>query len=782
MTTGSMAASPRPEGGCPRPAALILLSLFLFASPLSAQDSPDYRRRVAEITALAPLAERVAPVNNFVITRDAGRLTLERGTLTLLGPVGSRTIGAVFRGSGRFRFEPPTPAEREVLRHFAGATVLETPITEAVLLFTDRTMQQLGSLQFAAAPVSEESANRVRDLIGSLRGTADDTFDGDVLTHLLNDDGPGLFMAYLRRQDGEPLLFQLNPALSEAVRLLRQVNRREWGSNWAVVSQFAIASDLALARGWRHRDRLRIPSYRMDVSVTESFSADLVITAAATLMMVAVEPIGPWIRLHLQRGLEVDSAVSQVGGRVQAFKARESSDLWVRLARRLEPGDSLALTIHYRGSTIDRYGDWFYVDPGAAWYPLNGQGEDYATFDITFRSPARYPLASVGERVDSTLAGSVVTTRWLTRAPTHRATFNLGLFDLYQAHFPDAPPVDVLLSESAHRLLGQAFQRLGHYLPQQRNMSRNVGADISNSLKLFTSLFGEAPHPRFIVTEIPYPEGVSFPGLIHLSWGTFQNTSSDGFDEFFRAHEAAHQWWGNAVRPASYRDAWLSEGLSTLAGLWYLQTSRRRNDDYYRYLDEYRGNIFRIRERVGPISAGWRNASPETPRGYQVVVYEKGAWVFHMLRIMMMDLGTLRADRFTAALREFYESYRGHAATTSDLRDVFERHLGSNLGWFFDQWVHGTALPTYRVAWNSVPADGGRHVVRLRVVQEGVPPEFRMPVLVAADLGNNRIARFRITVHGGQTEYTSPPLPAAPRALTFNEFRSVLAEVRMEGR
>jgi len=35
------------------------------------------------------------------------------------------------------------------------------------------------------------------------------------------------------------------------------------------------------------------------------------------------------------------------------------------------------------------------------------------------------------------------------------------------------------------------------------------------------------------VTEIPFNEGVSFPGLIDLSFSTFQSTALDGFDEYF---------------------------------------------------------------------------------------------------------------------------------------------------------------------------------------------------------------------------------------------------------
>jgi len=111
---------------------------------------------------------------------------------------------------------------------------------------------------------------------------------------------------------------------------------------------------------------------------------------------------------------------------------------------------------------------------------------------------------------------------------------------------------------------------------------------------------------------------------------------------------------------------------------------------------------------------------------------------------------------------------------------VVERHMGMPMDWFFDEWVKGTAIPTYRVAWKAEPTADGRYAVRLRVGQEHVPPEFRMFVLVSADLGNNRFAHFRIQVRGAQGEYVSPVLPAEPKDLKFNELNSVLADVKME--
>ena len=212
----------------------------------------------------------------------------------------------------------------------------------------------------------------------------------------------------------------------------------------------------------------------------------------------------------------------------------------------------------------------------------------------------------------------------------------------------------MLISEDAHRELARELARQGVILAQQSHMRENVAADVSRSLMLFAHLFGASDYAHFYVTEIPYGEGVSFPGVIDLSWSTFRkNTTLDGFDEFFRAHEVAHQWWGIGVRPVSYRDAWLSEGLATFSALWYLQSERKHNDEYFKFLDLYRADIKSDRDDAGPIWIGYRNATPTVRRGYDVMIYEKGASVSHMLRILMLDLSTMQEDRFTETMRGF---------------------------------------------------------------------------------------------------------------------------------
>jgi aminopeptidase N len=248
----------------------------------------------------------------------------------------------------------------------------------------------------------------------------------------------------------------------------------------------------------------------------------------------------------------------------------------------------------------------------------------------------------------------------------------------------------------------------------------------------------------------------------------------------FRAHEVAHQWWGISVDYASYRDRWLSEGLSDFSGLWYMQTRLGSLDKYLGMLREFRGNILPVRDHLGAMSLGRRTGTDRFPKYYSYAVYMKGAWTAHMLRVLLLQMSTMNEDRFKGAMREFYMTYRGRSASTEDFRRVMEKHAGADLGWFFEQWVDGTAIPTYRWAWQKESMVNGQFRVTLRVRQEDVPDSFQMWVPVAVELRNGGVLRTRIMVTGPETTTTLPLLPADIKEVRFNEFEGVLADVRSE--
>ena len=137
---------------------------------------------------------------------------------------------------------------------------------------------------------------------------------------------------------------------------------------------------------------------------------------------------------------------------------------------------------------------------------------------------------------------------------------------------PDGIPIEVYRSKA--------------HLAGSSGMLENVLLDIRASTSLFSLELAHYPFPRLLATEIPSGHGQGMPGFLHLAWSTFESQLTP-YDDAFRAHEVAHQWWGHLVGWQSYHDQWLSEGFAEYMGAWYVQRKYLNNE-------KYRGQVLRI--------------------------------------------------------------------------------------------------------------------------------------------------------------------------------------------
>jgi aminopeptidase N len=300
--------------------------------------------------------------------------------------------------------------------------------------------------------------------------------------------------------------------------------------------------------------------------------------------------------------------------------------------------------------------------------------------------------------------------------------------------------------------------------------------------------FGPTQVPGFVVAQIPALHGEAFPGLVNIPETSFSGPNALAEDQVFRAHEVAHQWWGYSVDGRTYHDHWLTEGFADFSALWYLQAGLKRNQDYFALLADWSRQLTDDQQMrpergrlPGPIWLGYRNSTRNRPYDYVLMDYTKGAWVLHMLRTMMLDLDTMDDARFEALMRDFYRTYAGSSATTDDFRRVAERHIGQDLGWFFDEWVYGTGVPTFEFATTTVPADAGRVRVRCRVRTKGVPDGFQMPVVMRLEFPRDQFAWVRRTVTAPVTEFDLTEVPMEPARIVFNDIQSVLGSVKVVG-
>jgi len=759
---------------------LIVVALVLAAAPARAE-SPfaDWDEFWAAYSSWSLDSSRVADVRSVMLERDAGTIVLEEGRLAFLKPLGGRTVAAVFTGRGRFAFAPRSKVEQEQLRRFYGQTVLQRRFEHLALIVADSTFAELRpALAFR------------RDTLGQLARAWRATTPyltylklrfarpRPVVQMLLDGEDNGLFWALMTdRKNEDPLFFSLVPDYAERVVLERRPEDDRSGLlrhyRSERVCQFFASGDPDSLR----RD-LRPPYEAEHYAIDLALGAELACVATADVRVVAHRAPRAWIGFHLPDELRLDEVT--VDGRPQKFfQEDENPAVWVRLDRAIAPGASATLRLRYHGRIFERENDWVVHRDSNGWYPQPWYGGD-ATWDLAFRAPREIQLVGPGVRTSFREEGREHHSTWRVSLPVPWASFDVNFLRGTRVTGDSLPPLTVWMRhvDGAGRVEEARYASL----QEAKDYDRRVAFDVARAFRFFRDQLGEPLAPEFHAVETPMWTYEAYPGLVHMMLREDKMLPGPEYTpDVIRAHEVAHQWFGLGVLPATYHDAWLSEGFADFCSLWYLQASRQDAKNYFKVLDAWREKLLTNREyafgrgqEAGPVWLGTRTSSSATPDDYNLIVYAKGAWVLHMLRNLLLDEADPAETRFRELLRGFYQRFRGRRAFTEDFRAEAERVTGEDLGWFFEQWVYGADVPTCRFTWTAEPAEG-QWRIRGRIERTGVPATFRFPVHVRVDFGPEQYSRQRVWVTGDVTEFDLLA-PQKPTGVVFNDLASVLCE------
>lgn len=167
---------------------------------------------------------------------------------------------------------------------------------------------------------------------------------------------------------------------------------------------------------------------------------------------------------------------------------------------------------------------------------------------------------------------------------------------------------------------------------------------------------------------------------------------------------------------------------------------------------------------IGPVTMGTRLSSSKSPDAYDVVVYSKGAWIFHMLREMLREPNAHDPDaRFIALLHTLVSKYGQKALSTDQLQKEVEAVMttkmdlegGRSMEWFFAEYVRGTGIPRYKVEFTTRRTEKG-YQVRGKLFQSGVPRSFIAPVPLYIGSAAGRSVVFLGTVQaaGDETSFS----------------------------
>ena len=414
------------------------------------------------------------------------------------------------------------------------------------------------------------------------------------------------------------------------------------------------------------------------------------------------------------RGMTV-SAVSADGASL-AFAHRDNA-LTITLPRRFEPGQRLRLQIAYSGEPAsglkianNKHGDRTFFsdnwpDKARHWLPTVDHPYDKATSEMIVTAPAHYQVVSNGLLVEETdLPGGRRRTHWRQAVPIAPWLYVLGVARFAVQH------VDTFQGKAIQTWVYAQDRDAGFY---------DFAVPTRDVLEFYSDKVGP-----FSYEKLANVQSNSVSGGMEAASAIFYSEGSVTGDRSVRwrnvvIHEIAHQWFGNAVTESDWDDVWLSEGFATYFTLLYIEHAYGR--------DEFLSGLEASRQRVIEFDKqrpDYRVVHDNLDDMSQVTtgqIYQKGAWILHMLRGMIGD------EAFWAGIRSYYRAHQDGHATTADFRGEMERASGRDLRVFFDQWLTRGGLVRVSGDW-TYRADTGTLAIRL--TQRDRARTFAMPLQV----------------------------------------------------
>lgn len=451
-------------------------------------------------------------------------------------------------------------------------------------------------------------------------------------------------------------------------------------------------------------------------------------------------------RLTVKR---VEYADGQVG-----MAIHQGNFLSIPLLRPLSKGIQSSLTLHYDGDVV-RHSSRSGFSPlrNVDWIPMYTTAEGF-DFDLELTTPREIQHITTGTLTSQTEFEELRVTRWTTDRPINTVGM---IFSNHRTNPAETNGPDLTVYTDRDLL-------------PSASRETEISETVDSVIPYYAGLFGPFPFRKLDIVQMSdsYQLGQGLPSML-LLWGLYfrkdfildralpmsKYFNIQRFFKGFLAHELAHQWWGGIVKPLSYRDAWLSEGIATYSADLYIEDTEGRDQ----FLDMLRSHMEQALpvDREGAIALG-----PRLREAYQPLVYEKAAMVLHMLKQITGNA------RFLKILKAFYEESTHGAVTTDDFKRITESAMQEDMSWFFDQWINGAGHPIFKVDFISREDRQGNRVVLGTLNQQQENPVFRVPVPLRFELMNgeveeiivwtdSRSTRFELAVGAGVKRLTVAP-------------------------
>lgn len=439
---------------------------------------------------------------------------------------------------------------------------------------------------------------------------------------------------------------------------------------------------------------------------------------------------------------------------------QKSDRIFIHLAGNAAKNKSLSFVIAYSGIPADgliistnKFGKrTFFADnwPNRAhqWIPCVDDPADKATVEFTVTAPSHYKVISNGLLVTEQLAGSgMKRTHYREEVPLPTKIMVIGVADFateQSGKIGSVPVSSWVFPENQQ----EGFADYGIAPPILQWMRDYIG-----------------PFPYKKLAHVQ--SKTIFGGMENAGAIFYYENSVNGRvnNESLIAHETAHQFFGDMVTEQDFSQVWLSEGFATYMTHLYIG-SKYGEDSLSREMAKDRSQIIAFsRSKKLPVI----DTVSKMMDLLNINSYQKGSWILHMLRRETGD------SLFRLSLREYYRSYAGKNATTTNLKNIFQQVTHKSLDTFFHQWLEIPGQPDLDIRWSYSIESG---LLQITIKQQQAQP-FSFPLEFEIQGKDNTKQTIRFEVSQPRqiflVPYPSEPLSIRPDPGTSLLFSSVIS-------